>query len=230
MSRLTPKGRPRQNLTTPRSAFSFRGITRNRDASHTPSPLATDPSRPRVRPQHYMPNQGLFEREDVYALMSQSDDDDNYGEGTSRSDLSFGPHPERITRDTNLSSQSQQTRTSIDFVALFQEQLAMLKTIVTQQESMKEQQQQLIRNYELLEEKIAHLEKVSTSNSSNTSSKHRTKVPRQLTVSDLELIIIVIVTVNASDTFVYLLAFECVSMAYLLDLTNRTLFLRYTMH
>lgn len=84
--RLTPRGRPRQYLTTPRSAPSFRSIARSRDASHTPSPLAAaaDPPRPRVRPQHYMPNQGLFEREDVYALMNQSDDDDNdpgiYGE------------------------------------------------------------------------------------------------------------------------------------------------------
>lgn len=63
----------------------------------------------------------------------------------------------------------------------------MLQTIVTQQESMKEQQQQLIQNYKVLEEKITHLEEVSTS-SSQRLSKQRTKIPRQLTVSDLELV------------------------------------------
>ena len=72
---------------------------------------------------------------------------------------------------------------SVNFVALFQEQQAMLKNIMKQQEKMQNQQEDIDKKQEAFQEKMLSLEEHLAFSDSSGCSKQKARVTCQLTVS-----------------------------------------------
>ena len=148
---------------------------------------------------HYMPRQGLFEGEHVLDLLghySSEEEEASHmqfysnrnGVTTPVPNQSFDscdimndgpPHTEGYDRTSSLAPKEP----SVNFVALFQEQQAMLQCILKQQETMQKQQEQIIEKQKTFEERVIHLEESEVSESSGGSCKRKSRVTRQLTVS-----------------------------------------------
>lgn len=184
-------------MTTPRGRSS--GYQRSTPVgSHWNSqyegatPRRTPTSRARAGPpQAYMPRQGLFEGEHVFNLFDNSSDDEVDDRGipfyqSQRQSIADSNHFSSTTTTPvhtyNTPSAPPPNEPPMDFVALFQEQQAMLQKIVQQQENMQKKQEQLLEKQKTSEEKITHLEENLCSELTSDSNKQKSRVTRQLTV------------------------------------------------
>ena len=132
-----------------------------------------------------MPRQGLFEGERVLDLLDEHDDVSS-DEGVSHPQ--FYPDPAGVATPNQSYNNFNDSPVlppreppAMNFVSLFQEQQAMLQTVIKQQQNMLKQQEQIIEKQKFFEEKIAHLEDMAES--PENASKCKSKVPRELTVS-----------------------------------------------
>ena len=95
------------------------------------------------------------------------------------SSTAVGPRPSQRTRH----------EVPVDVVGLLQQQQGMLRTVLDQQNAMREEQQKLIEKQLEFDKKIKALEESTkqTSSGSSASDKPKTRVTRQLTVSSIFL-------------------------------------------
>lgn len=136
-----------------------------------------------------MPRQGLFEGEDVLDMFDDNGDEDGDTNCPPSMFYSNRPRPYNIPssnvpmpRHVEAFDTPTSLDPSINFVSLLQEQQAMLKNIMKQQEDMQKQQEQIIEKQKASEERIVELEDLLSEPAEN-SSKKKTRVTRQLTVS-----------------------------------------------
>lgn len=163
----------------------------------------------RDRPLHYLPNQGLFDRDDALAFLTDDGHDENdqfeedeetlsfYSTPNSRSQRSASSTPRSSSQSPLGESPFQNLQrgycehtqnASLDVIALLQEQQAMLQKVVKQQEAMQKQQQDILKKQKEFTDKVINLEdKVASSITSSESGfatvKEKTRITRQLTVS-----------------------------------------------
>lgn len=154
-------------------------------------------------PEHYLPRQSLFDRNQVFSMMESSEDDENtplpfYGGSASHGAIAV-TRPSSVSPLADASSlpewqepspdevfRAHRSRnSSINFVQLFQEQQAMLQKIGLQQEKIQKQQEEYIKRQEKFEEKIADLEEQLLA--APSAMKRRERIPRQLSVCFIKL-------------------------------------------